>query len=265
MERGNNPEVLRTNGKLYGFNLGADFVSEHEWGIDGLKQIFGIDQFSDTNNLLLGADKRMISRFPDKHIHFNELKIKNKKYWFLLCSRQYIRAKIDTNSLRSYNIYPFTREDHIFSAWDEYGFGILVDKEYKNEIQELFEELKKCNVMITLGNSHAFKNGGLFLLIRSSLLQEELDQLYEIDIDHINLQKAVEKSGIRDILKTAGKDYYALSPRWVDESKTTIHFWLNPTKQHLYNYGWYTIDELKMWAEDSPKSKIIKANNLGMQ
>ena len=262
MKRGNTPEILKENGTFYGFNLSSDFVSEHEWGIDAIKNIFGIDQPSDKTSPLLGADKRTISKFPEKYMHFQEFKIKNKKYWALICTRQYnINNALDVNALRSCSIYPCFEEEHIFSAWDEYGFAILVDKEYGAELKKLFEEFKKCDVMITIGKGHVFSNGGLLILIRSALPQEELDRMYEIDVDHLNLEKAVEDSGIREILKTAGKDYYALSPRWNDESKKEIRFWLNPSKQQLYNYGWYTIEELRLWAEDSPQSMIIKANN----
>jgi hypothetical protein len=263
MKRGNNPEILKIDGKFQGFNLGADFVSEHEWGIDKIKYIFGIDQPSDKTSPLLGADKRTISKFPEKYMHFQEFTIQNKKYWALICAHRYdINNKLGVNSLRSYSIYPCFKEEHIFSAWDESGFAILVDKEYKVELKELFDEFKKCNVMITQGGGHVFSNGGLLLLIRSSLTKEELDRMYAIDIDHLNLEKAVEESGIKEILKAAGKDYYALSPRWKDESKTEIRFWLNPSKQQLYNYGWYTIEELKLWAEDNPQSTIIKANKV---
>ena len=38
----NNAEVLFHEGEFVGVNLGADYCSEHEWGIGKIKQAFGI-------------------------------------------------------------------------------------------------------------------------------------------------------------------------------------------------------------------------------
>ena len=64
-----------------------------------------------------------------------------------------------------------------------------------------------------------------------------------------------KKSVIRvDILKDADKGYYALSPSW--DGDNNLIFWLNPREQHVYNHGWFNVDELKMWAKnDGPIMK----------
>lgn len=56
----NDIEVMKIDGKLVGFGLGADFCSEHEWGIKELARTFKID------NDKIGVDGRKINYCPDK-------------------------------------------------------------------------------------------------------------------------------------------------------------------------------------------------------
>ena len=69
----------------------------------------------------------------------------------------------------------------------------------------------------------------------------------DTDLDTIELQKAVARTGIHKLLKEADCKYYALSPRWADESKTEVKFWLNPYDQTNNNYGWYAVEDLEAW------------------
>jgi len=270
MRRGSNPEISKLEEKLYGFNLSSDFVSEHEWGIKKIKNSFGIDLQVKTNKSifkmifkskdnddkqLIGIDKRTISNFPIDDIMFDKIKIKNKVYWALISdNRNYYdetKSKLNVETLKSCGIYPNREDRHIFSAWDEGSFGILVDSEYKNELKELYEAFKRLDIVIMLGKSNVFENGGLLLLIRSAIPKEEIDKLYDADIDYINLTKAAKDTGIVEALKIADKKYFALSPRWKDDLKIDVVFWLNPMSQNMYNFGWYTVNELKQWIENN--------------
>lgn len=229
MRRGMDAEVFVEDGKLYGFNLGADFTSEHEWGIDKLKRVFGV---TNTKKKLLGiiapvlgVDARTITEKP-------------------------------TDMLKSFEIYPFREDRHIFTAWDDGSFGILVDETYKKELADLYDAFNKKDIVFGMGRGNVFKNSGLLLIVRSAMSKEEL---YEKDLDYLNLQKAAEKTGIAKKLKEVGKKYYALSPRWKDETtKKEVIFWLNPMDQHIYNSGWYGIEELMQWANN--EGPIIKGN-----
>lgn len=272
MRKGMKPEVINTDeGKLYGFNLGADFVSEHEWGINKLKNLFGINlPIADNHSVLktifkkknepkqlIGIDKRTASIFPEKNIQFGSFKIKKKEYWALICKEYFFDVEsLDSNAIKHCGLYPYSEDCHLVTAWDEGSFGILVDKEYKDAINELYEAMKRCDLAIMIGGSHAFSNGGLLLIVRSSMTKEEIDKFYEVDVDYMNLVNAFQDTGIEKILKDAGKRYFALSPRWKDESKTELKFWLNPMEQNCYNSGWFTLDELKEWVNN--KGPIMK-------
>ena len=107
--------------------------------------------------------------------------------------------------------------------------------------------------------SHVFKNGGLVLTIISRLPDEIITNTYEKDKDYYELQVAAKATGIYERLKEAGKKYHALSPRWTDENKKDVAFWLNPWGQDKYNFGWYTVQDLDDWIAD--EGKIIKTEN----
>lgn len=78
---------------------------------------------------------------------------------------------------------------------------------------------------------------------------------YEDLCDCTRLKEVVDKTNIYSILENAGKKYFALSVKWKDEKREDIIFWLNPMEQDKYNYGWFTINDLKDWAQN--KGKII--------
>lgn len=61
-------------------------------------------------------------------------------------------------------------------------------------------------------------------------------------------------TGVEAKLKAAGKRWYALSPRRFDDGR--LMAWLNPMEQHEYNYGWFSIADLEMWAQG--KGPVIK-------
>lgn len=65
------------------------------------------------------------------------------------------------------------------------------------------------------------------------------------------------KTRIHKILAKSGKKYFALSPRWADDQKKEVVFWLNPYDQDKYNSGWFSVQDLKDWAKD--KGKVMKA------
>jgi hypothetical protein len=57
---------------------------------------------------------------------------------------------------------------------------------------------------------------------------------------------------IEEKIKKADLRYFALSPRWCNDGEKTrtkypIVFWLNPHDQHIYNSGWFTVEELEQW------------------
>lgn len=255
MRRARNAEFYIENGKVYGINLGADSTAEHEWGIKKLNKMFGVGDVKKgifaRNKPVLGVDLRTITKYPEECLYYGIITINNKEYTYLICY-SYDLGEITEDRLKNFELYPnsFRENQSIFTSWDEGSFGILVDETYKESLAELYEAFKRKDIMFAIGASEVFRNGGLLLVVRSEMSKEEIDNLYEKDLDYFNLQKAAEDTGIKKILKEAGKGFYALSPRWKDEGKTEVIFWLNPYEQNVHNFGWFTVDELKQWANN---------------
>ena len=154
------------------------------------------------------------------------------------------------------NLNWFAKDVHkeeIGTAWDERGFGIIVDKSHKKDLENLVKAFNNLDIVIGQANSIAFENGGLLLMKKSAFSKETADKVYQQDKDYYDLHVDVYNTGIEEKLKNAGKGYYALSPK---RENGEIMFFLNPEKQNIYNYGWFTLQDLEDWAED--KGKIIK-------
>lgn len=247
MRRSYNGEFsINDNGVLVGINLGADFCAEHEWGISGLKNSFGLKD----NLKVWGIEKRRIQVIPHELELLERKGQKNKKQYALVFNPSAAWLK---------EMYPdkdcFPSElslyegDMLAAAWDENSFGILVSSEHKEYLNEIMTAFHNKDIAIGLGGGHVFKNAGLSIMIISRLPKEYLESLYEKDKDYYELQKAAEKTGIKKVLEKANRRYFALSPRWADENKKTIRFWLNPMDQQTNKSGWYTVDDLKLWAK----------------
>lgn len=267
MKRGYDSEFLiDENGVLLGINLGADFTSEHEWGIEGIKSAFGLKdkQKSILGNQkpLLGIDRRKINNKVD--LIFKDIVIKKEKHKVLIHSSSWLKEHaekaIDNKWIPSdLHIYG---DEKMACAWDENSFGIMVKEDYFEELTQIYEAFMNLDIVIGMSPSHAFKNGGLVFSITSRLPKETIENIYNKDLDAINLKKAAEETGIYELLDKVGKGsfkgYFALSPRWKDESKKEVIFWLNPYHQNIHNFGWFTVEDLKEWAEDKGKIMMNK-------
>lgn len=236
---------------LVGINLGADYCAEHEFGIATLQGLFKVN--NDVN--ILGINRRKINTVPDKLI-FKEININNKIYYILLLKYFWDKNELEKNCEEwiPKDLLP-NNDDDLICAWDERSFGIVVSEVYKEEINELYTAFLNKNIAIAIGASSGLKNGGLIFLIISKLSSEYIDNIYKTDKDYLNLQKAAKAIGIYEILKKAKKEWLALIPKWKDDNKKEIIFWLNPKNQTMYKFGWYTVEDLKDWTED--KGEII--------
>ena len=167
--------------------------------------------------------------------------------------------KITKDDIGRWELYTYRLEEKgITTAWDEKSFAILVTDKYKDELEELYEAFVNLDVAVGIAPSEAFKNGGLKFCIKSRLPEETIQAIKDDDLDYIALQKAAEKTGIKKILENAGKKYFALSPRWKDDDKKEVIFWLNPYHQDIDNFGWFTVEDLKDWAKGKGKIPMKK-------
>ena len=260
MRRAYNSEFWKgENGELIGINLGADFVSEHEWGIKGIARSFDITN----DESVLGIKRRMINEFPESNMIFTQCKIGRKNYTALIFEsyHRFNEYKDKIKECLPSDLKPYGDED-LVCAWSERSFGILASNKHKEELEILYKAFQDKDIAIGIGGSHAFKNGGLKFTITSKLPKEIVDEIYNADLDYYNLQKTAQETGIYELLEKAGKGKFkgwmALSPRWKGDEKKEVIFWLNPEHQQIHNFGWFTVEDLKEWAEDKGKIMMSK-------
>jgi hypothetical protein len=273
MRRGYKSELIKDEqGNLLGINLGSDYCAEHEWGIDGIKNHFGINidsgerPFADWwNNLigvkklpLLGIEKRAITKcaelvFGEYQVSIKDNKnpksksIKHQIYYIGFKPYYYSPKEEGFENLIKSSIYSVGETENIWGWWSEVSF--LIASTDKSAIEELHKALKEVDATISVGGGYVFKNGGLHFMIKSRISDDIVKEVYNQDLDFFNLKKAAVDTGIYDKLEKKDKKFYALSPRWKDEQKKEIVFWLNPEDQTNNNFGWYSIGDLEDWVK----------------
>jgi hypothetical protein len=87
------------------------------------------------------------------------------------------------------------------------------------------------------------------------------DYWKEKDVQHNQLIKDSNETGIEAKLLHAKKAYFALSPSPIGEgsefkSKHKVMYWLNPVQQDVYNSGHFTVEDLEKWILE--KGPIMK-------
>lgn len=256
--------LTNEKGEFCGVDLGSDFCAEHESGIDLIKAAFNIDgivkkkvtkifglpvRTKDEPNFGLSA--RLINTIPKQFVHGIA-----GKHRFIGFYDSMFAKWIDTLVKDAVRDMRLRKGSDFVAYWCDRGFLIVSDDQSK--ILELKEAFYASNIAIFLGNSNFISNRGFVIAIATKLDKSITDAMYVADKSSFELSKKVEAMGIYEKLKTAGKDYYALSPRWNDD-KTDVIFWLNPVEQRKHHYGWFTLADLEAWIND--EGPIIKKDN----
>jgi hypothetical protein len=148
------------------------------------------------------------------------------------------------------------------TAWSEDDFAAVSSEENEQaDLRTIFIEIHKLNAVICFGSSNGpFENPGLIIAIADRIPMLAVENWYKFDKDQHEIKQVVLASGIETQLATAGKRYYALSPRRQDDG--SLKFWLNPQDQHLNNSGWFTLEQLRLWAVDEGPIPMKKKESL---
>lgn len=262
------PNKRKKSGAFLGINLGADFCSEHEWGIKDIDWHLNRDKITHkiagpvgepenkkrwSNPGMIFAvsqdDEAAVLIFND---HWNNEYIQNLKAPMTASQLRELVGKHTSRELR----LPSDGGNFLGTAWDDGSFGILVDgKDFVALLREIHEAFKTGDIAIWLGGGGVFRNAGLCIAIYSRLPKDVIQMWKDHYEDMQNLKAAAEATGIEEKLKKAGKKWFALSPKWAKnfkdvKSKYPVIYWLNPYDQNRINFGWFTVEDLEQWVED---------------
>lgn len=273
MRKGNDCDfIYNDNQEVIGLCLGADFCSEHEWGIDKIKGEFGMPvneserpfaswwkSILGINKPPMGIEKRAITKCPEtvlkgegeiewKDYQKPKSKKESKKVYYIGYQPYYYSK--DHHSLFQDNIKRiFDGSKSVWGWWAEGDF--MVASTNKEIIDQLFQAFQDKDIVIMLsGSGNPFQNSGLCIIQKSKISEENAKSLYDGDFNAFAIKQAAVKTGIYDRLEKADKKFFALSPRWKDETKKEVTFWLNPEGQDIYNFGWYSVEDLDLWAKN---------------
>lgn len=253
--------VFAEDGSVSGLMLTADFCAEHEWGISGIKRSLGINANPEK---VMGMKRHLITA-GDNILHF-EFK-KNKTPMAILTTWrvqdwerneltevQYIKKHFGhyVSSWRTEkNKWSGDDFQACAGAWSERKFIFLATgRDNVEKLRIVHEAFQKNDIAVFGGGrSGPFTNSGLCIAIYSKMPKDLLDQWTQEHKSQARLEKAAKKTKIEKILEKAGCRYYALSPRWKDETEKEVVFWLNPMDQERNEHGWYGVEELKQWAK----------------
>lgn len=269
MRRSNNPVAVEDdNGNIIAINLGYDFCAEHECGVRQLRREMGIPADEPQDGLDYHSAKK-----PDKELLMSFTK--NKHHFIIfdgMISWYHNDPERLDNLKEGYGKggrdlgFPTWRGDTepkvLSAAWDEGGFGIAIGKDAPDKLKEFGKKLEVAiengdfSVWFGGGNKgNPFDRSGLVVAITSLVPQQIKDYMVEQYKEVARLKAADEATGIKEYLKLKDKRYFACSPRFAGDG-VSVTYWLNPMEQQKHNYGWFTADELRAWADGVVGNKI---------
>lgn len=261
MRKGMNPSWLQEGGKVVALNLGADFTSEHEWGIGEIKKKLGMDGavsrglFSREKPKYTkphGIARRIITKHDGVKLYVDGDRaalICYDSYWYERFEQD-IQTLGITKAMKERLPHDLFTHKTLSTAWDEGSFGVYGQGEEAERIKDLYQAFQNDNIAIWIGGRQlAFENGGLIICIVDRAPADCVETMRAADADAEKLQAASDKTGILKRLADAKKSFFACSPRWIGASKSAhpVVYWLNPQEQDQNNCGWFTVEDLDLW------------------
>lgn len=248
---------------LVGISLGFDHCGQHEWGIAGILSALAVELPA----LPLGVQDRAIRRMPSQLTlteYTHKPRDKRRKGYpaaFLLLEPAHWNwahrddapqgaDKLKSTDCSFYgepNDKHWRENDDLATSWNCEGFCIHV-RGTKNiaRLKELHAAFSTLDIAVAVPWAHAFLRGGLSFTIPSRMPQADKDAVYAQDAAFKKLCEAAQATGIEAELEKAGIRA-ALRPDWFDrEVQDEVVFFVNPSDQRKYDYGWFTVEELRL-------------------
>jgi hypothetical protein len=269
--------ITLEDGTPCGISLGFDFCAEHEMGRDSMDRALGLGH----------AGKTGLKQYLARPLACDDLRLS-------LYERQKATKTIAPETRMTFHISPETAQamahpkcnrmslpsayirdgkcdDALKASWSKDGFCIRAFGYVERDmVRKLHAAALSGDLLVSsAGSNNPFERGGLCLTILSQIPQSIHDQVSAAEVEQQKLQDAIEKTDIKDTIKNAGLNWFALKGDWSTRFKTIIRdvedsddkriprpatdhpvmFFLNPRDQGKYNSGWFTVEELEAWAQ----------------
>ncbi len=258
MKKGRNASFIQTPDETFlGINLGSDWVSEHEWGIEKLREYFKMKDLKDDS--AVGLERRKVQQTVDPELAFHIVDDdRGVGFWFhKYCDRRHPEHKNYCDQVKPGELF-ISSGEVLGTAWSESDFGMIANNEESvRKINKIKDAFQTANIVLGFYAGEFLANAGLAIMLADKLPKDLVSKWETADKEKIRLRKDVEATGIENQLRKAGKEWIALTPR--RDEKHGLLFWLNPQNQDKYNYGWFTIDDLRFWMND--KGRVLKSND----
>lgn len=174
LRRGRKPGIIFLEGKAAGINLSQDDVTEHEMGIDGIKEELGIP-LKAIEKGLLGIPGRKTTKMPKEKF----LTGTKEGYSYLVFD---CRGALARNGAWKDEYLHLRDGVDLAAAWSVEGFGILIRGEHEKFIAKLFGAFQAGDVVLGLGPRVPFGNQDLIILIASRIPQETAREIHDGDL-----------------------------------------------------------------------------------
>lgn len=271
----------------YGIALHADYVAQHEYGIDGILNFLHIPikgkDFTYHNGFETRSQKHPANPnvFQFKYYKKSELKIsRNNKNKPNKMSMLIIGNTLENSEMQRYTTITENRNEHADSFWDSRSALIIGYNETANILEEIYSAGLKGNLSIYTGNGVETKNPfgktALIIAVTDRVPKSIINEAQQSDSEIKKLEEDADATGIRQLIKEKiGESslykgpgaFFELKPARIIRSKGDhkeivsqypVIFFLNPKNKNKYNYGWFTVEDLMLWLED--KGPVIKTN-----
>jgi hypothetical protein len=252
----------RKNGDdLCGINFGYDFCAEHEDGISGIRDSFGIKTYvgNPTINGIkklfgllkpqFGIDARVITKRPET------LQFKQKgDFCGIYYSTSQFSDSIFEDGIRSLSWEMSSpKGNDLVCYWGSNSFMVVTTNQ--PNYHAIRKEFQHNNIAIFTAGRH-----GLVICFPDKLDDRTKTELYASDLNAWELRKVSEATGIEKELSGAKREFYALIPGWKNPGTKELWFWLNPSRQDIYKAGWFTAEELRLWIKG--EGPVVKTDKM---
>jgi hypothetical protein len=273
---GNEPDLIKHDGKIIGVCLGADATTEHGCGIGPIRYAFGTRMVK-KNQVSFMSDYEMWKRDLDRRNVFARvfryqpplppMGMEKRKIHKVPDGLQRMMSDDGAEGFGYIGGRPFS-DYHInewgsrravnglVAGWSDAAFYAMgTNGHTRGALADIYREFEEENIAIMIAPG-ALIATGLCILIADRIPKDIVESWDEADLTSFNNAKALDETGIKEYLKAKDKRYFALS-RYHEFDDGEWRVWLNPAEQRGNNAGWFTIDELRQWGED--KGPVVRS------